>query len=78
MTAVRRRQATRFVVCIRNDECDDLELRKVYQLLPDRKAAREDYVRIVDESGEDYLYPESYFVPLSLSVRAQNALRAAR
>jgi hypothetical protein len=67
-----------FVVCIRNDACDDLELRKVYPLLPDRKAAREGYVRLVDESGEDYLYPESYFVPLSLSVRAQNALRAAR
>jgi len=78
MTAVRRRQAKQFVVCIRNDECDDLELRKVYQLLPDRKAAREGYLRIVDESGEDYLYPESYFVPLNLSVRAQNALRAAR
>jgi len=75
MTAVRRTQAKRFVVCVRNDECDDLELRKVYQLLPDRKAAREGYLRIVDESGEDYLYPESYFVPLSLSVRAQNALQ---
>ncbi len=65
-------------MCVRNDECDDLEVRKVYQVLPDRKAAREGHLRIVDESGEDYLYPESYFVALSLSPKAQGAVRAAR
>ncbi len=52
------------VLCIRNEASDDLELRKVYQLLPDRVAVREGYVRVIDESGEDYLYPAEYFVPV--------------
>jgi hypothetical protein len=43
-----------------------LERRKVYQVLPDDKAADAGYLRIVDESGEDYLYPESYFVSVEL------------
>jgi len=55
-----------FVLCIENKECDDLERRKVYQVLPDDKAADAGYLRIVDESGEDYLYPESYFVSVEL------------
>jgi len=72
------RQERRFVLCIRNDECEDLELRKVYQVLPDRKASKEGYLRIVDESGEDYLYPESYFVRVSMSAKVQDALLVAR
>ncbi len=59
---------SRFVLCIRNDGSDDLEPRKVYQLLPDRAAVREGYVRVIDESGEDYLYPAEYFVPVRLPV----------
>ena len=68
----------KFVLCVRNDQCEDLDLRKVYQILPDRKALRDGYLRIVDESGEDYLYPESYFAPVSLSSQAQEALIVAR
>lgn len=68
----------RFVLCVRNDDCEDLELRKVYLVLPDRKASREGYLRIVDESGEDYLYPESYFVSVNLSPKAQEALVTTR
>ena len=60
----REKRQSRFVLCIRNEGSDDLEPRKVYQLLPDRAAAREGYVRVVDESGEDYLYPAEYFVPV--------------
>jgi hypothetical protein len=45
---------------------EDLEARKVYQILPDREAAREGYVRVVDESGEDYVYPSDLFVPVRL------------
>ena len=69
-----RTSRKQFVLCVRNDECEDLELRKVYQLLPDSKALHDGYLRIVDESGEDYLYPESYFVALSLPAEAQDAL----
>ena len=57
-----------FVLCIRNQGVDDLEPRKVYEVLADRSAAREGYMRVIDESGEDYLYPAEYFVPLRLPV----------
>ena len=50
----------KFVLCVKNNQCEDLEPRKVYQVLPDSKAAKDGYLRIVDESGKDYLYPESY------------------
>lgn len=63
-----------FVVCIKNDDCEDLELRKIYQVLPDEKAAKDDYIRIVDESGEDYLYPASYFFPVKLAKVAEESL----
>jgi len=62
-----------YVVCVRNEECEDLEVRKIYQVLPDKRAARDGYIRVVDESGEDYVYPEAYFVPVKLP---QQALRA--
>ena len=55
-----------FVLCVREDGSEDLEQRKLYQVLPDRAAAREGYVRVVDESGEDYLYPSELFVSLRL------------
>lgn len=60
MTRVRTQ--TKYVLCIENRDCDDLEKGKVYPLLPDAKAKRDGYVRVIDESGEDYLYPESHFV----------------
>jgi hypothetical protein len=63
-----------FALCIENRDCDDLEKGKVYQILPDDTAAREGYLRVVDESTEDYLYPESYFVLLDLPKKAQDAL----
>lgn len=63
-----------FALCIENRDCDDLEKGKVYQVLPDDTAAQEGYLRVVDESTEDYLYPESYFVLLDLPKKAQDAL----
>jgi hypothetical protein len=59
---------SRFVLCVRNEGAEDLEPRKVYQVLSDRSAAREGYARVIDESGEDYLYPADYFVPVKLPV----------
>lgn len=64
----------RFALCLRNDECEDLELRKVYRVLPDKRAEKDGFLRVVDESGEDYLYPESYFVFIRLPRKAQEAL----
>jgi hypothetical protein len=66
-----------FALCIENKECEDLEKRKIYRVLPDDKAAKEGYLRIIDESGEDYLYPESYFILVELPQEAQNALQLA-
>ena len=67
-----------FMLCVENKDCEDLERRKIYQVLPDNEASKEGYVRVVDESGEDYLYPESYFVFVKLPRKAQQALAAAR
>ena len=68
---------TNFVVCIKNDDCEDLELRKIYEVLPDEKAAEDDYIRIIDESGEDYLYPAIYFYPLELPQKVKETFRIA-
>ena len=57
----------RFVVCVKNDEYEGaLELRKIYEVLDDRDAEPHDLVRVIDESGEDYLYPRDWFVPIDL------------
>ena len=66
-----------FALCIENKECEDLEKRKIYMVLPDDEAVKEGYLRIVDESGEDYLYPESYFILVELPREAQDALQVA-
>jgi len=63
-----------FALCIEDRDCDDLEKGKVYQVIVDRNATQEGYLRIIDESAEDYLYPASYFVPLDLPQEAQDAL----
>ena len=72
MASARRKK--QFLVCVRNTGCDDLELRKLYERLPDKGVTREGYVRVVDDSGEDYLYPERYFVAVELPRQAERAL----
>src|SRR5262249_32628677 len=68
----------RFVVCVRNTGYPaSLELRKLYRLLNDDKASRLGQVRVVDESGEDYLYPQEYFVPIKLPQSAQEVVLKA-
>jgi hypothetical protein len=57
---------SKFVLCVRADGEEDLQERKVYQTLPDRAAARDDYLRVIDESGEDYLYPADLFIAIKL------------
>ena len=65
----------RFVLCVRNkDYPASLELRKIYRLLPDDLATKHRQVRVIDESGEDYLYPEEYFVPIKLPPVAEKAV----
>lgn len=58
---------TQFVVCINNQDYQaSLEVRKIYQIIPDNRAAEHQFIRVIDESGEDYLYPTTYFVPIAL------------
>jgi hypothetical protein len=72
-----KRHKKKFAICVRNDGAEDLEVSKVYRLLPDERAAKDKYVRIIDESGEDYLYPSDYFVRLTLPRAVERALSAA-
>ena len=67
-----------FAICVRNEGYPaSLELWKVYRVLPDEKAAQHQLVRVFDESGEDYLYPESFFAPVELPRAVEDALLAA-
>lgn len=68
---------SRFALCIEYKDSEDLEKRKIYVVVPDEEAAKEGYLRVVDESGEDYLYPASYFILVELPAEAQEALRIA-
>lgn len=66
---------TQFVVCIHNGEYPaTLELRKLYQIVPDEGAVKQHLVRVIDESGEDYLYPDAYFLPVDLPPAVKDAL----
>ena len=73
----KQKKEKKFVLCIRNDDSEDLELRKVYEVIPDNRAAKDGYMRVVDESGEDYLYPESYFIVIELPTKVQEGLLVA-
>ena len=70
-------EETLFMLCIENKDCEDLETRKIYKVLPDDEASKEGYLRVIDESGEDYLYPENYFIHVQLPREAQEALQKA-
>lgn len=67
----------RYMICVRNEDCEDLVRGKVYKVLPDKNADAEALVRVVDESGEDYMYPENYFLPIELPQPVKRALAPA-
>ena len=68
----------KIVVCIRNTGYEvSLERRKIYSVLPDPDAKRHKMLRVVDESGEDYLYPEDYFLSVALPPAVRQAVLAA-
>ena len=67
-----------FVVCIKNEGYQaSLELRKIYRMIPDSQALSHGLTRVVDESGEDYLYPADYFAPITLPQMIVDALALA-
>ena len=66
-----------YVLCIDNGGYpESLEVRKVYAVLPDDRAEAHQYLRIIDETGEDYLYPSKYFVPIQVPPEAAKILPA--
>ena len=72
----REKTEPEFVICIRNDDYPaSLELRKVYRVVPDPEAYQHEMLRVVDESGEDYLYPQDLFAAVELP-RAAEAIFA--
>jgi hypothetical protein len=66
-----------FAVCVANEGCDDLQIWKLYRVLPDEEAATEGYLRVVDESGEDYLYPATRFVVVQFPTAIERKLLTA-
>lgn len=65
----------RFAVCIRNEEHEEsLDLRKIYEVLDDPSAEKHDMLRVVDEEGEDYLYPADWFLPIELPQSIEEAI----
>lgn len=77
-TSTEPMKAKQFAVCLRNDGYEvSLERRKIYQVLPDPDAAKHRQVRVIDESGEDYLYPQNFFAPIELPQPIRRAVLAA-
>jgi hypothetical protein len=65
----------KFLICVDNQGFEaSLEPRKLYETIPDKEAERHNQVRIVDESGEDYIYPSKFFEPVRLSLQTKNRI----
>lgn len=65
-----------FGVCIKNQGCEDLQLLRLYPILPDPSAEKSGLIRVVDDSGEDYLYPTENFLPVPLPASVEQILSA--
>jgi hypothetical protein len=64
-----------FAVCIKNASyLASLELHKIYRVIPDKDAAEDGDIGVVDESGEDYLYPADYFAPIKAPAAVEKSL----
>ncbi|MEP0916435.1 hypothetical protein NC981_06370 [Leptolyngbya sp. DQ-M1] len=68
-------ETPKFAICIKNEGYPaSLEPHKLYRIVPDASATRDDDIRIIDESGEDYLYPASYFLEIDLPSTTKDIL----
>jgi len=76
--SAKKGSTSHYVVCVKNkDYPASLELRKIYKLIPDKSAEGLRMVRIIDESGEDYLYPADYFMAIKLPRTVEQAVQLA-
>ena len=70
--------STRLLICVENKGyVASLEKRKIYMSLSDPVAAKHGHVRVIDESGEDYLYPKQFFMPVTLPHSVRKAVLKA-
>ena len=68
-----------FVICINNLNYEaSLERWKVYEVIRDDKAKTHNHIRVIDESGEDYLFPSDFFEPIELPKNVQKAMTSAK
>jgi hypothetical protein len=73
--ATRKQFTPRFAICVENSEYPaSLELHKVYRMVPDAEAEKDGDLRVIDESGEDYLYPGAYFVVVDMAQEVARTL----
>lgn len=72
--AKRKEPIKQFAICINTDDPDLLTPRMIYQVIPDESAARLNYIRVIDNEGEDYLYPAEYFIPFDFPPAIERAL----
>jgi hypothetical protein len=78
MNAKNPKSLARFAICVDTDDPDLLTPRMVYQVLPDEIAVKSDYLRVIDNEGEDYLYPAKYFVLIDLPQQVEQALLSSK
>jgi hypothetical protein len=72
-----RNPAPQFAICIKSDDPDLLTPRRIYQVVPDESAAKSKYLRVVDNEGEDYLYPADHFMFVEFPRAVERALLQA-
>jgi len=69
------KEKPKFAICVKNEEYPaSLQLWKVYRVLPDERGAKHNMIRVIDESGESYLFSANYFVPVELPQAAETAI----
>jgi hypothetical protein len=72
--AKHKKPKSHFAICINSDDPDLLTPRRIYQVLPDEDAAKSNYIRVIDNEGEDYLYPAEYFIFVDFSPEIEQTL----
>ena len=73
-----KKKEQQFALCVKNEDYPaSLEVRKIYEVLADVKAAKHGLIRILDESGEDYLYPQDFFVHIEIPEAAETVFQKA-
>ena len=71
----RQKRERKLAICIKSEDPDLLTPRKIYEVLPDASAEKSDFIRVIDNEGEDYLYPASCFIFVNFPHEVEKALQ---